>query len=612
MYQTLYRKYRPRNFSEIVGQDSIVKILKNSIKNNHISHAYLFIGPRGTGKTSTAKIFARAVNCLNSNDGDICGKCDGCLASINSLDIIEMDAASNRKIDNIRDLIDKVNIVPSTLKYKVYIIDEVHMLTNEAFNALLKTIEEPPDYVIFILATTDPQKVPATIVSRCQCFNFNRISENNIVNNLRMISENENIKVSDDVLKEIAIISDGGMRDSISLLDKVSSFSNKEITLDEFLSLNGLITNDEIDNFIKLITENKFNEVVSTLESWNDRGTNILQVMIQLLNYLKDKIVNSYVSSKKINESYLKLANLVNNNLSSARLSSNPKIYFEILFLNFMDSENKIISREIISDKNVSNKIVGIDKNGLENNISQKINSNDNVSRETIENKNNNFKKNISREIISDKNASNKIVEFKKNDLNNNISQEIIEEGNPESDKKSGLSSNKKFLNSNIKEIMKIRVNNAFCEASKSIKNDYISLFKKLYDFSIDPEIGGICGTLCDGKIAVASKNLVVITFDYEGIVVENYPNISKMESIIKDKLGIVVKIAIISVDDWKVYKDDFIKHFKNNEKYDLIKEPELVFNKENNVADKSNSSVKVINNDSNLDEFSDILDVEN
>ena len=581
MYQTLYRKYRPKNFSEIVGQDSIVKILKNSIKNNHISHAYLFIGPRGTGKTSTAKIFARAVNCLGSNDGDICGKCGACKISSNSVDIIEMDAASNRKIDNIRDLIDKVNIVPSSLKYKVYIIDEVHMLTNEAFNALLKTIEEPPEYVIFILATTEPQKVPATIISRCQCFNFNRISENNIVKNLRMISESENIKVSDDVLKEIAIISDGGMRDSISLLDKVSSYSNDEITLNEFLDLNGLVTNSELNNFVDLIVNSKFSDVIELLEKWNDKGSNILQVMIQLLNYLKNKLVNSYISSREINQSYLKLANLINKNLSSACISSNPKIYFEILFLNFMSSLNdKIISREIILDKKHSDVPRGTSK---KSELSSKyLNSEENISRE------------IFSEPKSNSNTNN----------NANLKSEKIVNKNELTSK------NKNYLNSNISEIMKVRVNNAFAEASKDVKNNYIGLFKKLYDYSIDTKIGGICGTLCDGKIVVASPSVIVISFAYDGIVVENYQNILKMESIIKDKLNIDSKIAIISDSDWETYRNDFIKKFKNNDKYSIVEEPKLVFYETGPSSDVNKNNIS--NNGSNLDDFSDILDVEN
>ena len=209
-YQALYRKYRPKNFDEVVGQNITMKILKNAIMNDHISHAYLFYGPRGTGKTTFSKIFARNINCLNPVDGSACGTCSNCLVSFSQecVDIIEIDAASNNGVDEIRDLKSKINIVPSDLLYKVYIIDEVHMLTDSSFNALLKTLEEPPEHVIFILATTDPQKIPDTIVSRCQCFSFKPIPVSTINDCLLNICNLENIDIDDDALNYISVFSD--------------------------------------------------------------------------------------------------------------------------------------------------------------------------------------------------------------------------------------------------------------------------------------------------------------------------------------------------------------------------------------------------------------------
>ena len=226
MYQSLYRKYRPKHFDEVYGQECAKKILINTLKNSTLSHAYLFFGPRGTGKTSIAKMFARACNCLDIKNGECCEKCENCSESSqkNCVDIIEIDAASNNGVDEIRELKNKINLVPNKLKYKVYIVDEVHMLSTGAFNALLKTLEEPPEHVIFILATTDFYKVPATIVSRCQCIEFKNIDDNSMFERLKEISKLEKIKIDDDAINEIVKNSNGGLRDAIGLLDKLNSF----------------------------------------------------------------------------------------------------------------------------------------------------------------------------------------------------------------------------------------------------------------------------------------------------------------------------------------------------------------------------------------------------
>ncbi len=242
MYQVLYRKYRPQNFEDVVGQPQVTVTLRNEIKSGRINHAYLFTGSRGTGKTTCAKILAKAVNCLNIADSDPCGECENCIGidSGEILDVVEMDAASNRRIDDIRDIIDEVSFTPAKAKYRVYIIDEVHMLTQEAFNALLKTLEEPPKHVIFILATTEVHKLPSTITSRCQRFDFHRIAPKDIAYRLQIIANAENITLTEEAAMLIAVIADGALRDAISLLDRCIGIAENEITADIVRNAAGL------------------------------------------------------------------------------------------------------------------------------------------------------------------------------------------------------------------------------------------------------------------------------------------------------------------------------------------------------------------------------------
>lgn len=240
-YQALYRRWRPRTFEAVVGQSAICDTLRNSIKRHKISHAFLFSGPRGTGKTSCAKIFAKAINCMDSKDGEPCNQCSNCLAADKGIlnDIIEIDAASNNGVDEIRAIRDKVKYAPTQGYYKVYIIDEVHMLSIGAFNALLKTLEEPPEHVVFILATTELQKVPATIISRTQRYNFKRISNDQLVARMKFILDQEKIAYDEKSLQVIAQVADGGMRDSLSILDQILSYDQAKINYQDTLAITG-------------------------------------------------------------------------------------------------------------------------------------------------------------------------------------------------------------------------------------------------------------------------------------------------------------------------------------------------------------------------------------
>ena len=293
MYQALYRKYRPSTFKDVVGQDVIIQTLKNAIQNNKLTHAYLFAGPRGTGKTSTAKILAKTINCKNLNNFEPCNECDSCIQINNkqTTDIIEIDAASNNGVDEIRELKSKVNLVPSNSKYKVYIIDEVHMLSPGAFNALLKTLEEPPQYIIFILATTEPHKIPATILSRCQRFDFKKISTKKIVENLNKIVSNENIIIENEALEEIAILSQGGMRDSISLLDQAISYCPENISCQDIHDINGTIGNEEMKKIIDVILDKKIAQLLKIFDDLDDKGKNLIKLVEELVLYLRNILI---------------------------------------------------------------------------------------------------------------------------------------------------------------------------------------------------------------------------------------------------------------------------------------------------------------------------------
>jgi len=299
-YQALYRKYRPATFSDVVGQDHITKTLKNELDSGKVVHAYLFTGTRGTGKTSCAKILAKAVNCLNPVNGDPCGECEICrmVAADEATDIVEMDAASNNGVDDIRELREQVNFSPAACKYRVYIIDEVHMLSGAAFNALLKTLEEPPEHVVFILATTEVHKLPATILSRCQRFDFRRIDSSEIVGRLKYVAEKEGLNLTDDAATLIASAADGGMRDALSILDLCASH-NSDITEDTVASVCSMAGNDYLIKMADLIKNHSAEQALMLIDELHNSSVDMLRLLSELTQHFRDLMIVKVVKGDK-------------------------------------------------------------------------------------------------------------------------------------------------------------------------------------------------------------------------------------------------------------------------------------------------------------------------
>lgn len=562
-YTALYRKYRPSNFASVVGQEVVVDILKNSILNNKVSHAYLFTGPRGTGKTSIAKILAHAVNCLNFN-GDICGECEVCKnLEINDSDIIEIDAASNNGVDEIRTLRDNVKLLPSFCKYKIYIIDEVHMLSTGAFNALLKTLEEPPSHVIFILATTEPNKIPLTILSRCQRFDFNKISNENLVSRLLYIATQEGKIVDKSILEYIAEISDGGLRDAINLLDQVISLPQESVTLEEIDRLSGRISQNTLFELLNAISTGNYVSILNISDiiygegkNYKDIADGMLAIVRDLsINFEVDNYFNKDYSSKlaTINipfDKLISITSLLNELIKELKNSNDPKMLFDIYMVNICNS--------LSSKGNLS-----VKKEDINNS-------------QTVELKN--------KEVI---NISNIKENKEKLNINKDSDEDTINEKT--------INTSNDTINGDLKSI---RINNVLAEADKKILNNIVKLYDRIGDYVSNKIYNTLSILLLDGHVVVASTKYLLFAFESEEDVTLFDNNYKQIELFIKEVFEETYKVAAVTKKEWQRIKEDFIKNKKNQIPYVFIDENDVKLDMGVSFNDLENSALDLFGED--------------
>ena len=540
MYQALYRKYRPKNFNEVIGQKVVVKTLVNAIENNKISHAYIFSGPRGTGKTSIAKIFAKTINCKNLKDAIPCEECTNCINYNNKkeIDIIEIDAASNNGVDEIRNLKNSVNLVPNNSKYKVYIIDEVHMLSTAAFNALLKTLEEPPKFVIFVLATTELYKVPETIVSRCQNFDFHRISMGDINKRLFEICDKENIQIDEEAIKTISLYSNGGLRDAIGLLDQLSSYKSDLITVDDVNNICGLISNEQMFEMINSIININLKNVISMLNNYNEEGKNLLIIFENLVEEFKNLLIymnaSDYFENEFLSEKYEFYSNKINE----------EDICLIIDELNSCIKNMKFENNKILLSQLSMIKIISMLKNKkLKINNKQKIDYPEKQSeKELIK--------------ISQKNS-------------NNIN---------------------KITTNQFNEFKKIRINNTLAQFNRKDLILFKNQINKINDYLSNQKYASTVSVILDGEIKAKGKEYIIFVYNDEKMADYFNNNISIIEQFLLEVFNKKYKVISVDKDEWEIIKKQFNQSIKNGEnKYILMKDVDLEIEQKENTVIKNN-----------------------
>lgn len=515
-YQVLYRKYRPHDFDSLVGQEYTKKLLKNSVINNKFAHAYIFTGPRGTGKTSSAKIFAKAINCLHPIDGNPCNKCQNCVNFESSPDIIELDAASNNGVDDIREIINNVRLAPSSMKIKVYIIDEFHMLSTSAFNALLLTLEEPPKDVVFILATTDIQSVPITVLSRCQRFDFKPISIQDIENRLKFVCGEENLKVTDDAIKEIAMMSNGGLRDALSILDQVAG-NGEEIDIQDVIANFGGISNKKINQLLSYYENNSVAELIDYINEIKNDGIDIKVLIDKIITKIKSVLIDIKLDNYNGKLDFDNLYNLVfelNKLLTGERNGANYYDLLEIVFLKYI---NYFPGNNFV-DKN----IIKLTDSKKESTIIKRIEEKPKISAPAIE-----------QTIISQENKldkKNKVIDF---DID-------------------------------------VRINNTFVNAKKDYLNNIKSKWNDFVIYESNTNKAMI-SYLADTNIVAASDKYAILTnnLDITNDLINQ--NIKSLEKDFNLFFNGNYYLVAVSPKKWEQERNKYINNIKNGYKYEII-----------------------------------------
>lgn len=522
-YQALYRKYRPKTFDDVYGQQIVVQTLKNVIKNNKLTHAYLFVGPRGTGKTSIAKIFAKTINCLHPEDGLSCEKCDICVSNnLNeNVDIIEMDAASNNGVDEIREIRNHITLLPTVSKYKIYIIDEVHMLTTGAFNALLKTLEEPPEHIIFILATTEPHKIPLTIMSRCQSFEFKPIPVATIKERLKYICAQENINIDDKSLNLIAEESNGGLRDAVSMLDQLNAYADGNIKYEDVLLLNGRINDNEIEKFMTEMVNDDLNSVFTKIESWQEEGKNFIYICEDFIRFLRNELIkfklenNSNIVNLIGENKTIEVIMILNKISNDMKISKDKKVLFDVTIINIT---NILKNKQMFENNTYTSKNIKI-----ENKTPEKV------------------------EIKEEKPQTMEVP----------------------------IKETKNYTL--YDELMSIRLNNTLGIADKKSKIEYENAVENLKNDISDLNKLKIINLLDDTKITAGSKDGIILTTDSDNILHDLYDNMELLEESLESLLGKKVKVCILLDELWNKKRIIYVEKIKNKEKIDIIDEKDIL-----------------------------------